>query len=373
MRFLDVIGQKSIIKKLISSIRNNRVSHAQLFLGKNGYGTYALALAYAQYINCENQFDDDSCGRCSNCLKMLKLEHPDVHFTFPIIASDHIKTSKLFAKEWIKFSLNNKYFDLANWYKYIKKTDKTGGIYVSEANDINKKIHLKPSIGKYKIVVIWQADMMNLEVSNKLLKNIEEPPSKTIFILISEKEEKLLTTIKSRTQLIKIPAIENEKLKNQLLKTTTTHIDINDIVKVAEGDYIKAKALLDNDNNEFFNEFISWMRFCVKKDVYSVVQWVKNFTNNGKEFQKEFLIYCLHFFRQALVKNYNDDELVRIIGEEAKFNANFTNFIHHENIMKLHELFNEAYTHIDRNGNQKIIFLDLSFHIFKILKKPILQ
>ncbi len=373
MKFSDVIGQKSIIKTLISSIRNKRISHAQLFLGENGYGTYALALAYAQYINCENQFDDDSCGRCDNCKKMIKLEHPDVHFTFPIVTSEKNKISKIYAKQWMKYCLENKYFNLQDWYSYIKKDGKTGGIYVNEASEINRKIHLKPSTGKFKVVIIWHADMMNLEIANKLLKNLEEPPKNTIFILITNREERLLTTIKSRTQLVKIPAISNEDLKDRIISYTDSISEANDIVNASEGNFIKAKEFLESTENEFFLQFSAWMRFCVKKDVHGVVNWVKNFTSNEREKQKDFIIYCLHIFRQALVKNYNGDELVRIIGEEAKFNANFTNFIHHENIMQLYELFNEAYEHINRNGNQKIIFLDLSFHIFKVLKKPVIH
>lgn len=373
MRFSEIIGQKKIKKELISSVMKDRVSHAQFFLGKNGYGTLPLALAYAQYLNCENQFDDDACGKCNNCVQMNKMEHPDVHFTFPIVTSERQKKSSIYLKDWRLFCAKNKYFNVQDWYSYIKKDEKTGGIYVHEAEDINKSIKLKPYIGKYKIVIIWNAESMNIEISNKLLKNIEEPPSNTLFFLISEKEEKLLTTIKSRTQTIKVNPILNEDLKNKILFEFNEIKNIEDIIKVSEGDYIKSKTYINNskNNNDFFDEFKLWMRFCVKKDVSSVINWVNSFTNNGREKQKDFINYCLHFFRQSLIKNYNGDELIRIIGEEAKFNANFSNFVHHQNIIKLNDIFNEAFKHIERNGNQKIIFTDLSFQIFKILKKPI--
>lgn len=375
MLFQEIIGQESVKKRLIHSVSDNRVSHAQLFLGPEGSGSLALALAYARYLCCENKSSEDSCGICSSCVKYNKLAHPDLHFVFPVNTSpiyDGTKPlSDYFLEHWRKSLLSNPYLNLNQWYEAIGIEKKQGLINAEESHEIIKKLALKAYESEYKIMIIWMPEKMNPSASNKLLKLLEEPPEKTVFLLVCENQEQLLSTILSRTQLVKIlrlsdAGIENGLIKNQNLSPETA----KSIAFLCDGNYNEALQLIDaNDNEKLYSAtFISWMRFCYQVKVPDIMKWVEDVSAHGREKQKSFLNYAIQMIRESLLLNYADKSMVKLNGDIFDFLTKFAPFIHGANCMSMTEELNRAYSHIERNANPKILFLDLSFKMMKLLK-----
>lgn len=376
MQFKDIIGQEAVKQKLINSVRENRVPHAQLFLGSVGSGTLPLALAYAQYILCPNRTATDSCGVCPSCQKISKLVHPDVHFVFPSAANKKVKKdpeSDLFIEEWRNFVLaNNAYFDAQSWYQSLDIENKQGYISVRDAATLQRKLNLKAYEGDYKVGIIWMAEKMRVDTANKLLKLLEEPPEKTVFLLIAEDQDELLATIRSRTALMKIPRIENDALQQALEeKFDCSENEAHDAAMIAEGDWLAACRYVNDKDEEkfFFQTFQQWMRLCFLNAMSQLIDFANNIKTIGRERQKELLNYGLKVVRNAMLINNNLSDLVMLPNDEKNFVTKFAPFINSANTVQINELFEESINQIERNGNAQIIFLDDSFKLVLLLKK----
>ncbi len=376
MLFNQIIGQEHIKNHLQTSAKNGRIPHAQLFVGKEGSGTLPVAIAYAQFLL--SHFSDNPTA---SELKVAKLQHPDLHFAFPVTTNDSVKkhpVSNLFLNEWRDFVSNQPYGGLFNWLQSIGVENKQGMIGVDEALEVVKKLQLKSYEGGFKVMIIWMAEKMNIAASNKLLKLIEEPPAKTIFLLITENEDQIITTIKSRCQALHFPILSEQDIANELLlREKCSESDALKIATQAEGNYNKAVHLLHQDSNDLIFEqwFIAWIRTAFKAKgnaavIQELVVWSETIAKTGRETQKQFLDYCLQFFRQALLLNYKSPELVFLETQTPKFNLqNFAPFVHSENILAIEKELNDALYHIERNGNPKIILLDLSMKLTRFLHK----
>jgi DNA polymerase-3 subunit delta' len=375
MLFNQIIGQEHIKKHLQKSAENGRIPHAQLFVGKEGCGTLPMAIAYAQFLLCNFSDDVDTCN-----IKCNKLQHPDLHFAFPVTTSDSVKkhaVSDLFLEDWREFIATQPYGSLFNWLQHIGVENKQGLIGVDESEAVVKKLKLKSYEGGFKVMIIWMAEKMNIAAANKLLKLIEEPPNKTVFLLITENEEQIINTIRSRCQALHFPALSEQDIANSLI--VNNQVADNEAAKIAhqaEGNYNKALHLLQNDSNDLIFEewFIDWIRtaFRAKGDasvVQQLISWSDTISKTGRETQKRFLDYCLQFFRQSLLINYKSDQLV-FMETESGFNlSKFAPFVHSGNILEIEKELNDAMYHIERNGNAKIILLDLSMKLTRFLHK----
>ncbi len=379
MLFKDIIGQETIKKQLIYSVENSRIPHAQLFVAPKGTGALPLAIAYAQYILCNNSDGENITGDNACNLKFRKLSHPDLHFAFPVATTSSVKrhpVSDLFLEEWRHFIANNPYGDVLDWFQQLGIENKQGQIGVDEAEAIVKKLSLKAYEGNHKILIIWMAEKMNIAASNKLLKLIEEPPEKTILLLVTENEDLIIQTILSRCQLVKLFPLSENHIKSALVERE--HISENKAIKIAhqaDGNWNKAIQILHHSaNDEQFEQwFITWIRTAFKAKgnaaiIQELVVWSETIAGAGREIQKSFLQYCLQFFRQALLKNYAADSLVFLESSTPNFDLEkFAPFVHGANIMEINKELNEAIYHIERNGNAKIVLLDLSIKLTRLL------
>ncbi|APX98920.1 DNA polymerase-3 subunit delta' [Lacinutrix venerupis] len=381
MLFSEIIGQTHIKKHLTTSVDNGRVPHAQLFIGPEGSGTLPMAIAYAQYVLCSNTNGKNNNGNEACNLKFKNFSHPDLHFAFPVTTNDKIKrhpVSSHFLEEWRDLLTKQPYGNLFDWYKQLGVDNKQGQIGVDEAQDIIKSLSLKSYEGGYKIMLIWMADRMNTAAANKLLKLIEEPPNKTIFILIAEEEEQIINTIRSRCQILHFPPLAEVDIKNALIKNYSLNETIaTKLAHQANGNYNKACDLVysDSEDTQFEDWFIFWIRSAFKAKgnkaaIHDLIKWSEDIAKTGRETQKHFLNFCLDFFRQALLLNYNAEELVYMEVKNEKFKLeNFAPFVHNNNILDISNEIQDAIYHIERNGNSKIILTDLSIKLTRLLHK----
>ena len=376
MQFKDVIGHENVKSRLIKSVNEGRISHAQLFLGQEGSGNLPLAIAYAQFISCQNKKDTDSCGECPSCIKFDKLTHPDLHFVFPVATSADVKEKPISSKyiaQWREVILDSPYLSLANWQNRIETGNKQPLISKYESEAILKTLSLKSYESEYKTMIIWYPERFNIASGNKLLKIIEEPPNKTLFILVAHDPEQIISTILSRTQLVKIGQIDEVVLQQALIEKYA--IEPSLALKIAhqsDGNYINAQKLLEHSEaeEEFHDLFKEWMRGAFKGNVPALIVWSEEIakTSFGREKQKQFLKYALHLFRESLIQNYGDPDMERKTDNETPFLANFSPYIHGANCIEIIELFNDASYHIERNANPKILFLDVSLKLTKLLR-----
>lgn len=381
MLFRDIPGHIDEKQRLIRFVKDNRVSHAQLFLGPVGSGNLALALAYAQYIACENKQAEDSCGECLSCKKYAKLIHPDLHFVFPINKTEEEKkgiTSDKFLETWRSTVLDNPYIDINKWNVALGIEQKLTIINVDEADAILKKLSLKSFEGGYKILIMWMPERMNIASANKLLKIIEEPPDKTLFLLVANNHEELLPTIISRLQLIRIYPFKDE----DIIDTLKNRFSLGDerakrIAFLSDGSMLSALELAQMDgedaDNEFLNYFIEWMRmsWSVSKrieEMKEVCKWAEKIGSMGREQQKSFLKYCLYLIRESMMMQSGVNPLVKLTERELDFIKKFAPYINIQNSLLFNEAFNNAYNAIERNASGKILFLDLSFKVMKMLR-----
>lgn len=371
MLFKDVINQKSLKKQLINEVKEDRISHAQLFLGKPGYGGLPLALSFVQYILCENRSNDDSCGVCSSCIKVQKLQHPDVHFSFPTVQAI-TKTSDSEFPSWKEMVFNNPYFNLNQW---THKSDPKGRkpiISKHQSEEIVKKLSLKSFEGGYKISIVWMAEHMNTVCANKLLKIIEEPPANTLFLLLAESQDQIMPTILSRTQIVKIKQLEEGSISGYLKQNGVDNEEtIKSITSRAQGDLLKALEMASSEGNQNENRgrFIELMRVCYKKEVLSMMSWAEKMSKLGREEQKQFINYSLYMIRQSLMKNYTDEQLMRASAEEKDFLKKFAQFITGNNILDFTNLFNDSHYHVERNAHAKMLFTKITFEIMRYIHK----
>lgn len=369
MKWENIVGHETIKQKLQDSIRNHRISHAQLFLGKTGWGTLPLALTYASEIMASDK------GEAVKD-RVAKLQHPDIHFSFPVTTSDKIQKPKSndFIKEWREFILENPYGSVFDWLVYNQVEKKQGLINVTEADEISRFISLNSYEGGYQFVFIWLAEYMNGAAANKLLKAIEEPPQKTIFFLIAERDDLILPTILSRCQIVPLSRLTDEEVTQFLIAEKGVSAEIAQRIAVASnGDLRIAIENITQADTEFESYFVQWVRnaFMAAKTptvLKSLIQWSNEISGWSREKQKQFLIYCSNIFRQALLQTYQAEDLVfaQIQTDGFKWDK-FAPFIHGANIEGILEEINEAAYHIERNANGKIVLFDLSIKLTRLL------
>jgi len=373
MNFKDIVGQEKIKTHLINTVTQHRISHAQLFLGNEGYGSLPLALAYAKYIMCTNKKADDSCGECPSCKKINKYEHPDLHFAFPVVTkTNNTKpVSDDFIKDWREFIIDNPYGNYNNWTEFINSENSQAIIRTEEGKEIIKKLSFKSFESEYKIMIIWMPEKMNVQASNKLLKLIEEPPDKTLFFLVAVNSQLIINTILSRTQLIKVNRIEEDEFVNVLQNRYQLNEEKARLIsRLSEGDFNLAKKHIASttDKNINFDLFVNFMRITYSNKIVDLIKWVEDISKIGREKQKTFLVYCLHMIRENLILNQQQKDMVRMSEEEYRFANKFYPFINPTNSPLLISELNKAYSHISRNANAKILFLDLGINLGKLLK-----
>lgn len=385
MLFREIIGQETIKKDLVETVAHNRVAHAYLFTGPEGSGKLPLALAYAQYLNCNNPQNGDSCGECPSCKFFSKLTHPDLHFIFPFIKSK--EKDKLccddYLIEWRELFAQNPYISLEMWQNYIGIDNKQPIIYESEATGDDEETRLQNYglirrlsysnySGKYKVVVIWMAEKMNTFFANKILKILEEPNPNTIFLLITENIQNLLPTIVSRTQIIRVPKIDEQSLANRLqLELGISGDELQSFVKNANGNYIRAIQMFATQDSpsQNFELFTAIMRLAWKKDIVGFNDLLDTFDKMGREKQKSFLKFCLREIRENFIRNLNEQSLLYMDKQEANFAEKFHPFINELNVQEFYKELNSAHYHIERNGNAKIIFFDLFIKFILLIQK----
>ena len=382
MLFKDILGQDHIKNYLITTANAGRIPHAQLFIGPEGSGTLPMAMAYAQYILCNNSDGENTTGNSACNLKFEHISHPDMHFVYPITSTDEVKgdsvVSTNFLDQWRGFVKENPYGSLFDWYKKLEIPKKQGIISVKESAAINKNLSLKAYEGGYKVMIIWMADKMRTDAANKLLKLLEEPPEKTIFILISESIDDLLQTIISRCQVVDFLALPEQVITDALIATHKVEANLaKKIAHQCEGNYNKALHLLhkDDDDSVFEEWFINWVRAAFKAKgnasvIADLISWSTTIAKEGRETQKNFLQFCIQFFRQALLLNYQATDLVYLEPNFENFKLEkFAPFVHGNNIMDIFKELEDAMYHIERNGNSNIILTDLSIKLTRLLHK----
>ena len=378
MLFKNVLGLQHIKNHLATTAETGRVAHAQLFVGPEGSGVLPMALAYAQYLLCGNTSGEND-GENTVCnTKCNSLTHPDLHFAFPVSNSDKVKShavSDHYLEEWRQFVKEQPYGNLFDWYRHIGIEKKQGQIGVDEAQDMVKKLSLKSYEGGYKILIVWMAEKMNTSAANKLLKLIEEPPNKTVLLLLAEDEEQIINTIRSRCQILNFPPLAEQAITDALLLKGVAQTEALTIALEANGNFNKALDLLNKDSEDLVFErwFVQWVRSAFKAKgnkgaIQELILWSEEVAKTGREVQKKFLNYCLTMMRQALLLNYNANELVYAKVHMEGFDLKkFAPFVHENNILDIVKELEQAIFHVERNGNSKLIFTDLSIKLTRLL------
>ena len=381
MLFSQILGQDYLKNHLTKSATSGRIPHAQLFVGPEGSGTLAMAIAYSQYVLCGNIDGENNTGNESCNLKFKSISHPDLHFIFPTVTTEEVKTkpkSLDFMVDWRQFIAENPYGGLFDWYKILGVQNKQGEIRVDDAQEILKALALKSYEGGYKIVIVWMAEKMNISASNKLLKLLEEPPEKTVFILISENEEDIIQTIRSRCQVLHFNGLSEKIIADGLIIRENIEASLADkIAHQSQGNYNKALLLLDEESEELpFEEwFVLWVRAAFRAKgnaaaIHDLILWSEQIAGLGRETQKKFLNFCIDMFRQALLLNYETPKLVYMEMKVPKFKLeNFAPFVNGNNINDIFRELSDAMYHIERNGNAKIILTDLSIKLTRLIHK----
>lgn len=372
MQFSQIIGHQETKGLLVKSVQNNHVAHAQLFLGQEGSANLALAVAYATYINCENKLPDDSCGTCNSCTKMNKLVHPDFNFVMPVTATKSVSKdvlSQKFLTDWRTFVTVNPYQGLNEWMQYIGAENKQGNISKEESRQLVKLVSLKAFEGDYKIVLIWLPELMHPFAANALLKLLEEPPAKTLFLLVSQSSEKLLATITSRTQIVQVRAFTEQEViswvqQNYKIDETTAY----QIAQLAEGSLNAAAKLTSEISSDYFTFFQEWMRYCYGYKFGDVVNMSEEFQKLGRENQKNFLLYALNLFRKVMLFGIDENLITYLPPNELDFVQKFSKLITQVNAGQLADELNQAHYHIERNANPKMVFVDSSIQIAGYLR-----
>jgi len=370
MTFEDIIGQSLLKKHLMQGVDSGRVPHAQLYVGKRGVGGLPMAIAYADYLIKQQPI---------GLSYMNPLTHPNIHFVYPVTTSDKVKTKPIssnYISEWRTFVETNPYGSINDWYELVGVGNKQGNIGVEEASDIAAKMSLKAFNGGYRVMIVWMAEKMNSMCANKLLKLIEEPADKTVIILITEDEERLIGTIRSRCQSVHLTPLSEETIKSALIEGHNTEKNLaQNIAHQSEGSYSRALDLLSQgpEGLQFEAWFIAWVRTAFqaksnKRSINSLMAWSQEISKAGREIQKQFLDYSLRFFRQAMLYNYGAKELVFIKLNDKSFKIeNFAPFIDSSNIYEISKEIELASYQIERNGNAKIILTDLSIKLTRLL------
>lgn len=379
MLFKEIIGQQEVKIRLRNMVNEDRVPHALMLFGPPGSGKRSLALAMAQYLACANRQEHDSCGICPSCVKFSKLVHPDLHFVVPVLTSQKVSkdpTTELYLPDWRSAFLDNPYLSENQWYESVGAENKQGIINVRESEAIIKKLGFKPYESEYRFVMIWLPERMNQQAANKLLKQLEEPPEKTLILMVSESTERILPTILSRTQLVHVPPLEEDLLREGLMSIGGSDPDLlEDAVRRANGNFNIALTTLRKDEQElfYFDQFTRVMRLAYSRSIIEINDWVETVAGSGRERQKQLLDYSLRLLRENFMLHMKQPALNFMSRKEAEFSGKFSPFIHEGNIHDLVESFSLAANHIEANGNPRIVFMDLSIRVIRLLmiKAPV--
>lgn len=376
MLFKDIVGNDVAKSRLLNTVRDSRVSHAQLFLGPEGSGKMQLALAYAQYINCTDRSETDSCNVCPSCAKYNKLIHPDLHFVFPSAATGDTKAlSKNFIHKWREYLLMNKlHASFNDWINFLGVERKQAIINKDDCNEIIRTLSYKQYEAEYKVMIIWMTEKLFHASAPKLLKILEEPPEKTLFILIAEDQDQILSTILSRAPLFKINKLSDTELTTALqLHYQVDPKLIRRAVNMSDGNYIAAERCLNQieDERQYFSLFTNWMRACYLNNIVKVNAYMGDFSKMSRENQKAFLVYGINILRECFLTHYNTSAISRLDEEEQIFVKKFSVFVTPTNIGAFSKAFNDAVSHVERNANANILFVDVSLKVHQFIKMAV--
>ena len=372
--FDNIIGQKEYIASLRTAIDNNRLPHALLISGNEGSGSLALAYAAAQYLICPHRHDGDACGQCPQCLQLGKLQHPDVHFVFPVVRKKNQKEAPIsldYMSEWRNAFLNNHYLTLNEWTTTSGEENKQAGIFVAEANNIIKTLSVKPFESDYRVMIIWLPEKMNEETANKLLKIIEEPNDMTHFFLVSQEPERIIGTIQSRVQRINLPPIADVDIQQALVSRFNCPQDkAIDYARMSHGSYVEALKLLNDDEERsfYFTKFCEMMRLSYAKKLFDMKEWSEELSGIGRERQKAYLQYAQQMIRENFIMNFNTPSLNYLNESERTFSSRFHAFVNHNNVNGIMDELALAEKDIMQNVNAKMVFFDLSLKLIMLLK-----
>lgn len=368
MQFKEVVGQEIIKKNLIQGVKSQRVSHAQLFCGGEGSGGLALAVAYAQYLNCENPGDQDSCGTCNSCNKYQKLIHPDLHFSYPVIGAQILSTT--FIEDWRAAFFENPYLNALQWVQRIGTENKQANITAAETHEIIRKLSLKMFEGPYKVLIMWLPEYLGKD-GNVLLKLIEEPTDDTILLFVTENRDRILSTIQSRTQIVQLGILSEEEITEGLItRYQLPETQAATIAKIADGNFNTAVSLMGEVENNFHEVFRDWMLACVKSQMGVVMGQIEEMNSMGRTQLKNLLSYGLYVMRACMLYNNGVYESLIANTSDKEFISKFSRFIHPKNMYSFASEFNDAIYHIERNANPKITLLNLSLQVEKLFKIP---
>jgi DNA polymerase-3 subunit delta' len=373
MLFKEIIGQEEVKKKLLSMVREDRTPHALMLFGPSGTGKLPLAVAMARYLACENRGEHDSCGSCPSCMKFRKLVHPDLHFVVPVLKAGNVTGPPVtddFIESWRKSLLADFYLTENRWYEAIGAENKQGIINVKESEAILRKLGFKPYESEYRMMVIWLPEKMNQAAANKLLKLIEEPPPLTLILLVSEHTDRILPTILSRTQLLHVPPLSDEEIREGLIQHGYTDPQsLEDAVNKANGNFSMALQTFRQDEHDLqnFQLFTGLMRLCYARKIIEINAWVDQVATMGRERQKLLIDYSLRLLRENFVLQMDQGSLNFMSRQEKEFAEKFSPFIHEGNVFALVEEFGLAGNHIEANGNPRIILMDLSIRVIRLL------
>lgn len=372
--FKDVVGQEEVKQLLTGSVRSGKVPHALLFTGVSGSGKLPLALAFARYLLCQHPLPDDSCGNCASCRMVDRLAHPDLHFAFPIIKKKAGRDSVCddFLPQWREMLERDSYVGLQQWMRRIDAGNQQPQIYVRESDEIQRKLSLKSSQGGYKVMLVWLPEKMNVDCANKLLKLLEEPPVKTVFLLVSEQPDMLLSTIVSRTQRVNLHPLSDQEIEGFLrIRYSLVEEDARDIAHRSAGSLLKAmeNIQLSEENRLCFDLFVNLMRMAYKRDIRSLKAWSEQVAGMGRERQKNLLEYCQRMVRENFITNFRHPEMVFMNPDEESFSVRFAPFINERNIFQIMALLEEAQTHIEQNVSARMVFFDMALRMIVEMKQ----
>jgi len=372
MQFKEIVGQQAVKQRLLNTVKENRVSHAQLFLGPEGSGSLALAVAYAQYLSCEDKQADDSCGICSSCRKYEKYVHPDLHFSYPFFASDKNDTALSFIEQWREALLAHPYLSLDTWRGYLEAENKQANINIAECHQIIKKLSLKPFESAYKILILWLPEYLDKE-GNTLLKIIEEPQPNTVFLLVAQNQDQILNTILSRTQLVKIPALGYNDVKNFLItEKGQPSQTAEEVAYLSSGNMAEALNMLQHETKSYHEAFLEWLRKCYSNKGLEMMKFVEALAKYGREGQKNFIRYGISYIREICLMLSGADNLVHLPAAEKETAKKMAGVMSLDMAEAIGEVLEKAHYAVERNANPKILFLDVSLQIIKILHFKIL-
>lgn len=373
MQFSSIIGQESLKQQLVQSVANKRVPHAIMLLGQEGSGHLSLACAFAQYLNCENRIEGDSCGECSSCVKSQKLIHPDIHFTYPVVSTKGSKPKSTdFIEEWRKAFFENPYLNIQDWIESLDAENKQGNISVEECHEIIRSLNFKSFESLYKIYIIWMPEVLGKE-GNILLKSLEEPPDNTIFILVGNSEEQILTTVLSRLQIIKVPRLKDEEIIFQLEKKQGVSVkEAHAIARQVDGNFNEALKLAKNSEDDNEKLYLLFLRICLKgsHEGKTLIDFCEKVNADlGRENMKGLLRYGLDLMREVFVLEHIGESKARLTENELKLALYMNQRLSFQSKEEIIKRLEESCFHLERNANPKILFMNLGIFLSHLLKR----